>query len=67
IESFHSLSQTADHEGLTAGISTALLTTLAGLVTALSGVYCVYRLQKKSERMTAQIQKCLTRRSQEGN
>lgn len=52
IESFNALASSAetDSSGLTAGISTALLTTLAGLVAALSGVFTVYRLERAAAR-----------------
>lgn len=60
IESFDSLasSNETDSSGLTAGISTALLTTLAGLTAALSGVFTVYRLERAAahyERDAAEI------------
>lgn len=52
IESFNALASStdADSSGLTGGISTALLTTLAGLVAALSGVFTVYRLERAAAR-----------------
>lgn len=52
IESFETLSAAggSDPGGLTGGISAALLTTLAGLVTALPGVFAVHRLERRTDR-----------------
>ena len=55
IQSFRVLAQAAQEGSLTTGIRRALLTTLAGLVTALSGVYTVYRLERKAERLAQEI------------
>lgn len=41
---------TANARGLASGISIALLTTIGGLVTALSGLYCSAHLDSKAER-----------------
>lgn len=59
IESFDALADTASQEGLTEGISTALLTTLAGLVTALSGVFSVYRLERSAHRLERDVRVAL--------
>ena len=59
IESFDALADTANREGLTEGISTALLTTLAGLVTALSGVFSVYRLERSARSLERDVRVAL--------
>lgn len=64
IESFDALADTRSREGLTAGISTALLTTLAGLVTALSGVFSVYRLERSAHRLERDVRAALRQKSQ---
>lgn len=55
IESFQSLASTADEQGMTQGISTALFTTLAGLVAALSGVFAVYRLERSVDALEHRV------------
>lgn len=59
IESFETLS--ADPGGLTGGISAALLTTLAGLVTALPGVFAVHRLERRTDRLADKVRARLRR------
>lgn len=59
IESFETLS--AAGGGLTGGISAALLTTLAGLVTALPGVFAVHRLERRTDRLADNVRARLRR------
>ena len=47
--------------GLTGGISAALLTTLAGLVTALPGVFAVHRLERRTDRLADNVRARLRR------
>lgn len=72
IHSFRSLASATQQGTLTDGIRRALLTTLAGLVTALSGVYTVYRLERKADRIAnqvttqiARIARCCAKKCQE--
>ena len=46
---------------LTGGISAALLTTLAGLVTALPGVFAVHRLERRTDRLADKVRARLRR------
>ena len=50
--------------GMAAGISEALITTMAGLVTALSGLYFCVNLQSLSERTSEQFAMCLNQDGQ---
>ena len=63
IESFETLSAAggSDPGGLTGGISAALLTTLAGLVTALPGVFAVHRLERRTDRLADKVRARLRR------
>lgn len=63
IESFETLSAAggSDPGGLTGGISAALLTTLAGLVTALPGVFAVHRLERRTDRLADNVRARLRR------
>lgn len=53
ITSFQQLDQLDIQRQLSGGISQALLTTLSGLVTALSGVYFVHHLNQRKRRYVA--------------
>lgn len=55
IESFRQLDQLDIQRQLSGGISQALLTTLCGLVTALSGLYFVHNLNQRKLRHLAQL------------
>lgn len=63
IESFETLSAAggSDPGGLTGGISAALLTTLAGLVTALPGVFAVHRFERRTDRLADKVRARLRR------
>ncbi|NAW69200.1 hypothetical protein CAG54_06485 [Vibrio sp. V27_P1S3P104] len=59
IESFQQLNQLDIQRQLSGGISQALLTTLSGLVTSLSGVYFVHHLNQRKRRYLASLRRQL--------
>ncbi|WP_025821755.1 MotA/TolQ/ExbB proton channel family protein [Shewanella marina] len=60
ISSFLQLGQANISQQLAGGISSALLTTLAGLVTSLSGLYLSYRLKRANQRLLSQLKQSLS-------
>ncbi|MBO2562733.1 MotA/TolQ/ExbB proton channel family protein [Shewanella algae] len=57
ISSFAELGQLDVQKQLSSGISSALLTTLAGLVTSLSGLYLAYQLKQSNQRLLAELRR----------
>ncbi|MCE9787771.1 MotA/TolQ/ExbB proton channel family protein [Shewanella chilikensis] len=60
ISSFAELGQLDVQKQLSSGISSALLTTLAGLVTSLSGLYLAYQLKQSNQRLLAELRRTLS-------
>lgn len=60
ISSFAELGQLDVQKQLSSGISSALLTTLAGLVTSLSGLYLAYQLKQSNQRLLAELRRILS-------
>ena len=60
INSFAELGQLDVQKQLSSGISSALLTTLAGLVTSLSGLYLAYQLKQSNQRLLAELRRILS-------
>lgn len=63
IDCFESVADTGSGTltSLTDGISAALVTTLAGLVSSLPGLVAVHRLERRSHRMTVKVRQNLRR------
>ena len=61
IESFTQLERLNVQQQLSGGISRALLTTLAGLVTSLSGLYLAHNLERRNEGLLTRLRTQLTR------
>lgn len=60
IESFTQLERLNVQQQLSGGISRALLTTLAGLVTSLSGLYLAHNLNRRNQGLLARLRTQLT-------